>query len=84
MKKDGMVHARHSVYGEKRVQEKNWKVLSYFDGLVLLIYHMYRCTAYEYTTLPQHCFPLIMLISDCKIRQQALVEREMLFLDLDR
>lgn len=43
---------------------------------------MYSLYGHEYATPPQHCFLLIILISDCKIRKQALVGRDMLFLGL--
>lgn len=70
------------VYGENRDQEKNSFLLWWLSSDDSSYLHMYRFYGREYATPPQHCFLFIILISNCKIRQWALAEREILFLGL--
>lgn len=47
VRKVGMVHARHfCLWWKQRSGEKLGSSLPYLDGLVLVIYHVYKCTVY--------------------------------------
>lgn len=67
---------------KNRDQEKNSFLLWWLSSDDSSYLHMCRFYGHEYATPPQHCFIFIIMISDCKIRQQALAEREILFLGL--
>lgn len=51
-----MVHARHfCLWQKQKLREILRSSHSYFDGLVLMIYHIYRCMAYiVMSVIPLH------------------------------